>query len=133
MNPPDHRLLRLAGAFALLGLLFLAPVFCRGEDNPRVEILRAKLPYVTVPVGISNGGIFGSKPVMVEAKPYKDLRVGDMVVFWPEGRPTPILHCLVGRFGPLWETSGLNMLTNRDNDPFYCTPSNYIGIVKRPR
>lgn len=127
MPPPCHLRLWCAGLSLLLCLSASA------ADNPRVEALRAILPY-----SCQLGGTGSMRPhytkgdtIRVEAKPYAALKVGDQVIFWPESRPHPIFHRLVGRFGPLWETQGTNRLTNHRRDPFYCTPSNYIGVVLR--
>lgn len=123
----DTRLLKTSLLLFVVGVLLLCPIFCRGEN--RVETLRAKLPYLFYCTGGSLAERPGNEWVQVWPVRWKDLKRGDLVLYFPEGQTHSILHPLWGRFGPLWQAKGTNLRTNSHPDPFYVTPDNIIGIV----
>lgn len=126
MNHDPLRLRFYSALLFLLGVLFLLPIFCKGET--RIKQARCFLPTIVYPTGISMQPAYHEgDAIMICPVKWEDLKIGMWVEVWPAGFKRPVLHVLSSRFGPLWKTQGLNPYTNTREDSWLVTPDNLVG------
>jgi len=77
--------------------------------------------------------LMGGERVDVTVVPFDQIEVGQMVVFWPCWKRTPVIHLAIRHEKRGIVTKGID---NRDEDPGYMTADNFIGtavIVEGPK
>lgn len=119
-------------AAVLVFLLSLAG--CCTQQGPVLRCasdFRAQRPFEIRVEGNSMVPVLRSGDrVRVEDKPFEEIQVGDLVVYWPAWSHTPVCHQAVRKVEGGWKVRGVD---NGFEDPDSVVPGCYIGVATLSR